>query len=213
MTLWFDSFVFGAANSVHCACMCGPLALMLHGGAKCAFSYHAGRVLGYGTVGVVLGWLGSALGSNELATPTATVAFVLAAGILLLALVGNTGAMRIPGLSRLVPAITAHTRRLGPVKRAGLLGVVTPLLPCGLLWSAFAGAGVAGSAFAGAEVMTGFALGSLPLLFVAQSQAGRITRRFGPRAVQVLQRSAMLLAAAALIWRGFANLQGGSCCH
>ncbi|MCA8975498.1 MAG: sulfite exporter TauE/SafE family protein [Planctomycetes bacterium] len=194
--------------------MCGPLAMMLQGGTKCALSYHTGRITAYGVIGVALGGLGSALGSNELATPTASVAFVLAAGLVILALSGSAGALRIPGLSRIVPRITARTRRLSPARRAGLLGLVTPLLPCGLLWSVFAGASVAGSTLAGASVMVGFALGSLPLLFLAQSQAGRLTQRFGPRTVQAVQRAAMLLAAAALVWRGYANLQaGGSCCH
>lgn len=213
MNLWLDSFVFGAANSLHCACMCGPLALMLHGTAGCALSYHAGRTLAYGTVGVGLGGLGAALGAEQLAAPASVVAFVLAAGLVALVLFGITGALNVPGLRRLVPRLTSHTRGMSPAVRAGLLGVVTPLLPCGLLWSAFAGASVAGSAAGGAVVMTGFALGSLPLLFLAQRGAGRFAERFGPRAVQILQKSAMLLAAGALVWRGLANLQGGSCCH
>lgn len=213
MNLWLDSFVFGAANSLHCACMCGPLALMLQGNVVSSFSYHAGRTAAYGTLGVVLGGLGAVVGSTELAAPASIVAFVMAAGLILLVLVGERGAMRIPGLERMVPRLTARTRHLSPTARAGILGVVTPLLPCGLLWSAFAGASVAGSAADGAAVMTGFALGSLPLLFLAQTQAGSFARRFGPRAVQILQRSAMLLAAGALVWRGYANLQGSSCCH
>ena len=213
MTPWFESFVFGAANSVHCACMCGPLALAFQGGAKGACSYHVGRTTAYGAVGVVLGAFGSALGTKELGPPTAWVALVLAAGILLLALAGERGALEIPGLGRAVQAIVGRTRAFPPAARAGLLGLVTPLLPCGLLWAACAGAAVAGSAAAGAGVMIGFALGSLPLLLLAQTQAGRITRRLGPRTLQWLQRATMLLAAGILVWRGLASLQGGSCCH
>ncbi|MCA8950509.1 MAG: sulfite exporter TauE/SafE family protein [Planctomycetes bacterium] len=213
MNLWFDSFVFGMANSLHCACMCGPLALLLHGGAVPALSYHAGRTIAYGTVGIGLGGLGAALGARELGAPTATVAFVLAFGLIILVLFGDRGLLKIPVVERLVPRLTAKTRAMSPFARAGLLGLVTPLLPCGLLWSTFAGAGVAGSWLGGLAVMTGFAVGSLPLLFVAQQSAGRFAARFGPRAVKNLQRVAMLLAAGALLWRGFANLGGGSCCH
>jgi len=136
----------------------------------------------------------------------------MAGGLIALALFGDRGVMRIPLIGQLVPRITARTRRLSPVTRAAMLGVVTPLLPCGLLWAAFAGASVAGSATSGATVMAAFALGSLPLLFLAQSQAGRIATRFSPRSVQILQRSAMLLAAITLAWRGYANLHGDSCC-
>jgi uncharacterized protein len=61
--------------------------------------------------------------------------------------------------------------------------------------------------------MTGFALGSLPLLFLAQTQAGRLLRRFNPRTLAYVQKGAMLAAAALLVWRGIASTQGGSCCH
>ncbi len=213
MTPWFDSFIFGAANSLHCACMCGPLALAFQSGTKGAFSYHMGRTLSYGAIGVVLGGLGSVLGSAKLATPSAWVAFVLAAGLLVLALLGERGALAIPGLGRAMQRAMASTRSLSPTARAGLLGTFTPLLPCGLLWAACAGAAMSGTALDGGSVMLGFALGSLPLLLLAQTQAGRLSRRFGARTLRRLQQSAMLLAAATLVWRGFLSLQGSSCCH
>lgn len=213
MTPWLESFVFGAANSVHCACMCGPLALAFQGGAKGAVSYHLGRTIAYGAVGVVLGSIGSALGTKGLGAPSAWVAFVLAAGLLLLVFVGERGALKIPGLGRVVQSTIARTRAMSPLVRCGMLGLLTPLLPCGLLWAACAGAAVAGSGLGGGSVMTGFALGSLPLLLLAQTQAGRLARRFGPRTMSFVQRGAMLLAAGVLVWRGVVGMQGGSCCH
>lgn len=213
MTPWFESFVFGAANSLHCACMCGPLAVAFHGDAKGACSYHAARTASYGAIGVVLGGLGSVLGSAELGAPTAWVAFVLAAALVVLALGGERGAVAIPGLGRVLHGALARTRHLPPAARAGLLGLFTPLLPCGLLWAACAGAAVAGSPLAGGVVMSGFALGSLPLLLLAQTQAGRLARRFGPTTLRHVQRGAMLLAAGMLVWRGVVGLQGASCCH
>jgi len=213
MTPWFESFVFGAANSVHCTCMCGPLALAFHGGTRGACSYHLARATAYGAVGVVLGGVGSVLGARQIATPTAWVAFVLAAGILVLAFAGERGAIRIPGLGRAVQSVTGKTRALSPTARAALLGLVTPLLPCGLLWAACAGAAVAGSSLAGGAVMIGFAAGSLPLLLLAQTLAPRLASRFGARTMWWMQRGAMCAAAAILVWRGLAGLQGDSCCH
>lgn len=213
MTPWFESFVFGAANSLHCAAMCGPLALAFQGGAKGAVAYHVGRTASYATVGAGLGGIGSALGTRELGAPTAWVAFVLAAGLILLALVGERGAVAIPGLGNAVKRAMARTRRWSPGLRAGALGAVTPLLPCGLLWAACAGAALAGSPLAGGGSMLGFALGSLPLLLLAQTQVGRLLQRFGPRTLFWVQRLAMLLAAGTLIWRGCVSMQGESCCH
>lgn len=213
MTPWLDSFIFGTANSLHCACMCGPLALAFQGGTKGAASYHLGRVLSYGAVGVALGGLGSALGAAGLGAGSAWVAFTLALGLVVLALLGERGAMAIPGLGGAIQRAMARTRGWSPTARAGALGLATPLLPCGLLWAACAGASLAGSAVDGGGVMLGFALGSLPLLLLAQTQAVALARRFGPRTLQWLQRGAMLLAAGTLAWRGWLALQGDSCCH
>jgi sulfite exporter TauE/SafE len=152
------------------------------------------------------------LGAEQLGAPTAWVAFVLAAGLLVLALVGERGAMQVPGLGRVVQRSMGWIRSMPAALRAVWLGVLTPLLPCGLLWAACAGAAVAGSAWSGAQVMAGFALGSLPLLLLAQHQSVWLGRRFGPRTLAVLQRGTMLVAAGILVWRGFAGLDGG-CCH
>lgn len=213
MSVLISSFVFGLVNSLHCACMCGPLSFAVQGGVGGALTYHVGRATSYLAIGAMIGSLGQVFGTDELGTPTASVAFTLAAGLLLLALVGERGAMSIPGLGNLLHRAMARTRRWSPATRAGVLGVCTPLLPCGLLWAAFASAAVAGSAFDGGSVMFGFALGSLPLLLLAQTQAGRLAARFGPLALQRVQRTAMLLAAGTLIWQGVRSLQGGSCCQ
>ena len=132
--------------------------------------------------------------------------------MIVLATVGERGAVAIPGLGNSLQRVMARTRTWSPVKRAGLLGLFTPLLPCGLLWAALAGATVAGSSFDGGSVMFGFAIGSLPLLLLAQTQATRLAMRFGPQTLRWLQRGAMLTAAALLIWRGILSLQGESCC-
>ncbi|MEY4674807.1 MAG: hypothetical protein RL148_2591 [Planctomycetota bacterium] len=211
-----ESFVFGIANSLHCACMCGPLALAFHGtegsAAGGALLYQSGRFVSYAAVGTGLGAAGSVLGAEQLGAPTAWVAFVLAAGLLLLALVGERGALQVPGLGSLVQRAMGWIRSKPAVLRAAWLGLLTPLLPCGLLWAACAGAAVAGSAWSGAQVMAGFALGSLPLLLLAQHQSLWLGRRFGPRTLALVQRGTMLVAAAILAWRGFAGLDGG-CCH
>jgi uncharacterized protein len=213
MTPWFESFVFGAANSVHCACMCGPLALAFQGGTRGVLAYHVGRTTSYGAVGVVLGGLGSALGTRELGTPTAWVAFVLATGLIVLALLGERGAIVVPGLGDALKRAMARTRTWSPSWRAGALGTATPLLPCGLLWAACAGAAIAGSPLAGGGSMLAFALGSLPLLLLAQTQVGRLAQRFGPTTLWWVQRIAMLGAAGTLIWRGVVSMRGESCCH
>jgi sulfite exporter TauE/SafE len=212
MTPWLESFVFGFANSLHCACMCGPLAIAFHGGSGGVFWYHCMRAASYGACGVVLGATGAVFGASSLGAPSAWVAFVFAGALVMLALVGERSVVRLPGAGRIMKAAMVRGRGWSPPARAAALGLLTPLLPCGLLWSACAGASLAGSPLAGGVAMSAFALGSLPLLLVAQTQAVPLVRRFGPRALALVARIAMLAAAGVLVWRGIAAQQGG-CCH
>jgi sulfite exporter TauE/SafE len=193
--------------------MCGPLAVAFHGGTGSSMSYQGGRAISYGLLGVALGGAGAVLGLQQLHVPTAWVAFVLAAGLVVLALIGERGVIRVPWLGDVLQRILQRSRTLQPALRALAMGLATPLLPCGLLWSACTAAMVAGSPLAGGEVMLGFALGSLPLLALAQTIAPALARRWSPIAVQRVQRTAMLLAAGLLVWRGIMAMQGGSCCQ
>lgn len=211
MTPLIESFLFGLANSVHCACMCGPLALSFSAGVG-LLSYHAGRALSYGALGVALGATGTVFGTAGLGAPAAWVAFVLALGLVVLATLGER-TIALPGVGGLLRAFAARAGRLPVFWRGGLFGALTPLLPCGLLWSACAGAALAGSALGGGTVLFGFALGSIPLLLLGQTQAGRLLRRLGPARLLVVQRAAMLLAAGVLVYRGTVHLQGSSCCN
>lgn len=210
MSPWLDSFVFGAANSLHCAGMCGPLALAFQGGRGPAVAWHLARLASYTAIGFVLGGLGGSLGATHL--PSSAVAFVLAAGLIVLALTGERLAIAIPGLSGPLQRVLARTRTGSPTWRAFALGLLTPLLPCGLLWAACGGAALAGSALAGGAAMAGFAVGALPVLLLAQVHIHAIVGRFGAPAVRTLQKIAMLLAAGLLLWRGLLALQGSSCC-
>src|SRR5204862_6869960 len=51
---------------------------------------------------------------------------------------GERGVLRVPGLGGALQFALQRSRALPPSTRALLLGVATPLLPCGLLWSACA---------------------------------------------------------------------------
>jgi sulfite exporter TauE/SafE len=56
------------------------------------------------------------------------------------------------------------------IQAAAALGFATPLLPCGPLYFIVALALLSGSALRGVEYMLAFGLGTVPLLWLAQSQ-------------------------------------------
>jgi hypothetical protein len=100
--------------------------------------------------------------------------------------------------------------------RASLLGLATPLLPCGPLYVMFALAMANGSALRGAEFTVAFGLGTLPLLFLAQTQLHWLGGRVSPVTLRRLQRGLALMAAVIMAWRLRGTLMGDetpNCCH
>lgn len=215
MTIW-PILALSLLGSPHCAAMCGLIAGAATPTPKAAMWYHGSRLLGYMAVGAIAGsigrgadQIGSALGWQALATR--------GAGIALMA-VGVVGALRALGLARIAPidghrwvaGLAGRTRSLSPSTRAGALGALTALLPCGWLLAFVIAAAGTGGAVDGALAMATFWLGTVPALvaagLVVRRAAGPLRRRlpliaallliaFG--AFTTLHRSAVPLAATA----------------
>lgn len=192
MSVFFESLIFGAAQSLHCAGMCGPLAAATHG----QVGYQLARIGSYTAVGALAGTL-------PFAPNGAWVPGVLGAALILHACFGER-VLAVPGLARCARPVLARAMRLPTAVRGAALGLLTPLLPCGLLYAAVAAAAVSGSAAAGMLTMLGFALGTAPLVAIAQW----LLPAFGP----VARRLVTGAAGAILVGRAILASGGGSCC-
>jgi sulfite exporter TauE/SafE len=224
---WPAAFLLGLFGGLHCAGMCGPLALALPatrgGRLRFAFgrlAYNTGRILTYTLVGAVVGLVGKTV---VLVGVQRWVSIGLGVGLL--------GGWLMS--QRLAPA-AAVAALVGRLKRAmsallrgrsiaalGLLGMLNGLLPCGLVYVAAAGAATTSGPLAGAAFMVAFGLGTLPTM-LGISLTGRLVpvalRTKFQRAVPVV----VVLVAGLLILRGLAlgipylspEVVGGApCCH
>ncbi len=152
-----ESFFLGLMGSLHCLAMCGGFSLAFHRrGPKGLAAYQGGRAIGYMAGGTLCGTLGGGL------------AFTI----------GNPGLQAVVGLVFIAFGLGWSPRwssggklltALGPlIKKPGLssaaaMGLLTALLPCGLLAAAWMKATQAGSPLGGALTMLSFWLGTLPL--------------------------------------------------
>jgi sulfite exporter TauE/SafE len=202
------AFVAGLVTSLHCAGMCGPLACLLapaQGPDADAVTtrsvYHAARLGSYLVLGAVAGGIGrvpmSFLGSDVLRwTPWLMVLLLLVLAFRL-----DKRLPRPALLSRFSLRLPGLLRRRGPISGAALLGAATPLLPCGPLYFVLAMSTFAGSAVKGAEWMLTFGLGTVPVLWLAQAQAGWLRRKLGPSGLARVQLGLALAAAVVVAWR------------
>lgn len=220
------AFLAGLVTSVHCVGMCGPLSCSWAVSAKPGATnfmrdtglYHAGRLVSYALVGSLAGMIGI----------MPLKFFQHGAGIVLPWLLVVAFANFGMGLETYLPKpqflragvrrIQTAALRMHSAMRAGLLGFATPLLPCGPLYLMFALAMANGSALKGGEFAFAFGLGTLPLLWLAQTQLHLISGKVQPQTMRKIQRGLALTAALIMAWRLRGTLDFGSdavpsCCH
>ena len=169
-----SALVLGLLGSLHCLGMCGPIAFMLpldreNNARKTTqlFIYHAGRLLAYGVIGVLFGFLGKGLSLFGVQQKLS-----IGIGVLMILLV-LIPAKYLNGHKILTPIYSI----LGKVKsKLGAelkkktpdafltIGFLNGFLPCGLVYMALLGAVAMGNPLQGGLYMMLFGLGTVPLM-------------------------------------------------
>jgi sulfite exporter TauE/SafE len=222
------ALMLGLVGSLHCAGMCGPLALALPvvgngpGGFLAArLAYNLGRVITYAGLGVVCGLAGQGL---LLAGVQRWLSITL--GVLLIAglLASRRVALARPVVRLLARLQASMAGLLGhrSVLALGVLGMLNGLLPCGLVYVACAGAAATGDWLAGAEYMAVFGLGTVPLMFSISLSGRLLTPGLRQKLRHALPASVLVLGAL-LVLRGLSlgipylspdlSATDGGCCH
>ncbi len=198
----------GLATSLHCAGMCGPLACGVGALARsegerlaAASLYHTGRLASYATIGAICGALGKEPLGWFFRSPAVLLPWALVLALLLLATGFDKRIPRPAFLLRFTARIRFKAQRLPAAGGAAMMGLLTPLLPCGPLYAVFIALMASGSAARGAETALAFGLGTVPLLWLAQHQFQRLRLRLTPRSMARIQRGLALVAALVLAWR------------
>ena len=202
------ALIAGLVTSLHCAGMCGPLACLIMPAGKdqgdattVSTLYHLGRLFSYSLLGLLAGSVGHfAVGflQNEVVRwlPWLMVLFFIG-----LAFQWDRHLPKIMALTRWSMRLHAWLRGRSKAQAGLALGLATPLLPCGPLYFAFAAALMAGSALKGLEFMFTFALGTIPLLWLAQSQFHWLRNRLTPLWLGRVRLALALFAALMVGWR------------
>jgi len=202
------AFVAGLVTSLHCAAMCGPLAcslLPVRGDradpSVVATSYHVSRLTAYAVLGAIAGGLGRLPLTWFSQSALRWLPWVMVLAFVALALRWDRHLPRVPGLGGLVLRVQAWGRGRSRTTTAALAGLMTPLLPCGPLYFLIALALLSGSAVRGVEFMLAFGLGTVPLLWLAQSQFQWVRRRLSPIWLARVRVALALTTALVISWR------------
>lgn len=171
--MFFPALLLGLTGSLHCVGMCAPLTFAFMQGKSFVqklFFYQLGRILMYAILGMGVGFVGQALFFSN----WQSYAAFLLGGTLILAGLFSFNLDRITNKIsvlkwislKITPLIGNYLFDEKPYKLF-FAGLLNGLLPCGLVYFALLGAVAAGTSLEGGIFMTGFGLGTLPLLLTS----------------------------------------------
>lgn len=183
MEIILAALLAGLVATPHCAGMCGGFATACARPRTGLFAWHSGRATTYAVIGAVGGAAGRLLpGPTWLPGVIATALLVwFAAG---LAGLVRPVAPRLTMLSRVTSRVAG--RQSGAARYA--FGVLTGMLPCGMVYAAASMAVASGSAMTGAAVMVAFGAATVPGLTLVSMSLQRLAARsiWSRRALAVL---------------------------
>lgn len=186
----YAALALGLASSLHCVGMCGPLLLALPLDAAGKWKvfrqmsvYHTGRILAYVVLGVMFGLLGKGLAVAGLQKALSIGAGMFTVAMAFVAWRFEYLVTTLPGfgaVSQKVKTRMGQLLRHNPNSSLFSLGMLNGLLPCGMVYTALAGAIASVGGAEGGLFMLAFGLGTLPLLFtvgLASSAVNASVRR------------------------------------
>ncbi len=225
--LWL-ALAAGLLSSLHCVGMCGPIVMgcvaprpiqiSLSGNTAIAVTksstitphllYNSGRVISYAMIGMAAGLIGSA----ALLSPVLQSGFGIALGSLMIVMALLQMNIYPKFFHReqknsLPQRIFLSIKESKAFEAKFLIGFLTPLLPCGLLYGMAAQAAASSSPVTGAMEMGAFALGAVPALVVTGLLSGMIgakIRKLGTTfaALLIIVMGLLTIARGAGIYHG-----------
>ena len=209
------ALIAGLVTSLHCVGMCGPLVCSLSplrsstGGADVlatATSYHLSRLASYSILGAIAGGIGAAPLAWISQSAWRYLPWVLVLLFVAIALRWDRYIPKTALAGRAILSIRQWLHGRPPAIGAAIIGFSTPLLPCGPLYFLLALALLAGSVTSGISFMLAFGLGTVPLLWLVQSQFSRFGGRLSPVWIERIRITLALVTAAMIAWRLRATL-------
>ena len=187
MEFLITALTLGFLGSLHCIGMCGPIALALPVVNNTRFSrvsgillYNLGRVLTYGSLGLLFGFLGR---SFVIAGYQQALSVSLGVIILAIIIIPNRYLQKVPLVNRFFQPVAKIKQALTGLFKTRTynslftIGVLNGLLPCGLVYTAVAGAIAMAEPVKGSLFMMFFGLGTLPAMLGLTLAGQKISMR------------------------------------
>ena len=176
-----SGILIGFFGSLHCVGMCGPIAMTVHthGTGLRPWLYNSGRLLAYVSLGLIFGILGEGL---SLFGWQRSLSILMGVSVILLALYPKFQARLVntPWHRYVITPLKKQLTGLLKSKNAisyAVVGILNGLLPCGLVYLAIASGLALMDLGQSLLLMTGFGLGTFPLMLGVGWGSSMLKRR------------------------------------
>jgi len=174
--LW-SGFILGLLGSFHCIGMCGPIAFLLPVDRSNSLkkftqvmSYHIGRLITYGLIGLFFGMIGKSLYIFGLQQQLSIIIGIIMIVAVLIPTQLTNKLKPFQPIYRIISKVKSALGNALKKKTADTfltIGFLNGFLPCGLVYMAVFASLVTGQAVMGSLYMVLFGLGTIPLMTAA----------------------------------------------
>ena len=210
-------FGAGLAGSLHCVGMCGAFATSCSNHKEGLISYHLGKVLSYGLLGSSAGIIGASF-SHLYDNPYFKIIPSVLMGVLFIFLglknfQSNKIKLSLPkSLEKLSQKLLVRSYSMKPGNlRSFLIGFLSALLPCGLLYGVLLSFAILQNPYYGALGMIAFGLGTIPALTLAPSVLLKIIKPIKEAWPKMASLSLITLGLITISYRMVVAYEQASC--
>lgn len=172
-----SALILGLMGSLHCVGMCGPIAFMLPVDRENKYKkgiqvtvYHIGRLLAYGIIGIVFGFIGKGLYIFGIQQKLSILIGVTMIVLVAFPFIKISKYSFTKPMYRIVSKLKSKLGEALKRKTTDTfltIGFLNGFLPCGLVYMALLGAMAMANPFEGSLYMILFGLGTVPLMTTA----------------------------------------------
>ncbi|MGH2664720.1 sulfite exporter TauE/SafE family protein [Flavobacterium sp.] len=169
-----SALLLGLISSLHCIGMCGPIAMMLpvaknnpEKKALQILTYHAGRLLAYGSIGLLFGLIGRGFylaGIQQQLSIFAGIAMIIMVLLPINIFAKYNFSKPIYKLVSTIKNSLGQQFSKGSFKSILSIGILNGFLPCGMVYAAVFGALAMPKLYLSVLYMVLFGVGTIPLM-------------------------------------------------
>jgi sulfite exporter TauE/SafE len=214
------SFLMGITGSIHCVAMCGAIATSCSSKISHNINYQVGRIISYSLLGLLAGYMGSSFKQISDNPYIKNIpAFMLGLFFIYWGLSTFFNKKSLITLPKSVSSLLHNVlgKFYGKKEsryRSLMIGLLTALLPCGLLYGVIISLAMFQNMFIGLIGMLFFCLGTIPALIISPTLIQKIIKPIRDQFPKATSLTLIIFGLLTISYRIYSSYgEAAAACH